>query len=274
MPDPYNTASKRTCAIRLSAPVRAKCLVRMGGASGAALFYVKNSRRPGRLAYFPRPRRALHPTTRAADAAAQRFRRSHVRPRAPSDNSVGPSKSRRQRAGARPIVWIGLRAYRNPLAALATLRRLRASYLQDWTTPTRVARLWTSQKCVAVSGRVFFDLSLPGWPSSAFDRAIEDELERLTPTGRRPALQTAVVAITKRCGLRCEHCFEWDVINQPETLSTDDLRAIVAQIQRRGAAQLFLSGGEPLSRFDDVLVVTRMAAASMDVWVLTRPAQG
>lgn len=169
------------------------------------------------------------------------------------------------------VVGIAFRTRRNPIRALLALRRLHGVMQnQQWTTPTRRRRrIWTAQKFVSVSGRYFWDLFAPGWPSPAFDRCIERELERVDPLGRPPALNTVIVAITRRCPLKCEHCFEWDTLNHPEALSLADLREIVRRVQQRGTAQFIFSGGEPLRRFDDLLALCRLASVESDVWVQT-----
>jgi MoaA/NifB/PqqE/SkfB family radical SAM enzyme len=142
------------------------------------------------------------------------------------------------------------------------LRRLRAAHAP--------APPWKVRKLAFSSGRLFWDLYVPGWPSAAFDRFVERELDRVVPVlGRPPALQTAIVAITRRCALRCEHCCEWSVLNRHEALSADDLHEIARRVQRRGVGQLFLSGGEPLQRFDDLLALTAAVSAETDVWVLS-----
>ena len=125
-------------------------------------------------------------------------------------------------------------------------------------------------KLAFASGRYFWSLYAPGWPSAAFDRHIEGELDRLDPVlGRPHSLQTAIVAITRRCALKCEHCCEWNALNLPEALSSDALHEIARRLERRGVAQLFLSGGEPLRRFDDLLALTAAVCAETDVWILS-----
>lgn len=169
------------------------------------------------------------------------------------------------------VALIAFHTRRNPLHALRALRRLHGVMQnQQWTTPARRRRrIWTAQKFVFVSGRYFWDLFAPGWPSPAFDRCIERELERVDPLGRPPALNTVIVAITRRCPLKCEHCFEWDTLNHPEALSTSELRELVQRLQQRGTAQFIFSGGEPLRRFDDLLTLCRLASGQSDVWIQT-----
>ena len=160
------------------------------------------------------------------------------------------------------IAWLAVRAYHNPMRARRVLRRMIAERGK--------AQRWVTQKYAYVSGRYFWNLYAPGWPSPAFDRYIERELDRVEPfRGAAPGLQTVVLAITKRCALRCEHCCVWAVLNDRESLSPNDLAAIVARVRSRGTAQLFLSGGEPLRRFEDLMTVAAAAAAEADVWILT-----
>jgi len=126
------------------------------------------------------------------------------------------------------------------------------------------------RKLAYTSGRFFWDLYAPGWPSRAFDRHVERHLDRLVPVHGRPtALHAAIVAITRRCALRCEHCCEWDVLNRPESLSINDLHEIVRRLQEAGITVLFLSGGEPLQRLDAVLDISDCFASEIDVWMLS-----
>ena len=133
-----------------------------------------------------------------------------------------------------------------------------------------------NRKYVKAGGRYFWELNCPGWPSPAFDAFIEAELDRVGPLGAgdgalsaSATLQTIMFAITKKCPLRCEHCSEWDALNGRERLSRADLLGLLAKFQDRGVAQVLLSGGEPLNRFDDLLAVVRDGARRSDVWLLT-----
>lgn len=163
------------------------------------------------------------------------------------------------------IVWLALRAYGGPRPALAALgAMLRAR---------RVAREGRiTRKYILAGGRYHWDLYAPGFPSPAFDHYVERELRRFGPGAdpAAPAPQTVILAITRRCPLRCEHCCEWEALNQPEALSRQALIALVEQFQRQvGVAQFFLSGGEPLARFDDLLALLESGGRTSDFWLLT-----
>lgn len=168
-------------------------------------------------------------------------------------------------------VWIALRSRRDPVRALSALLRLRVMVrTRPWSAPTSYrGKLQASQRITRASGRYFWELYLPGWPSVAFDRCVERELDRVDPTGRPPGLNVAIIAITKRCALRCEHCVEWDVLNRREAMSAGDLQEVVRRVQLRGSGQFFFSGGEPLHRFADLLSVASAVSGESDVWVLS-----
>ena len=160
------------------------------------------------------------------------------------------------------IAWLALRVYRSPTRAADVLRRM--------VRQRALTQRWTTAKYAYVRGRYFWNLYAPGWPSRAFDGYVRRELDRVEPhRSRPPALQTAIVAITNKCAFRCEHCCEWPALNRGETLSRDDLAAIVGRLRAFGVAQLFFSGGEPLRRLDDLVALAREASPDTDVWILT-----
>ncbi len=155
------------------------------------------------------------------------------------------------------------RCYRGPRRAVQALKLLmaRRRLVQGGRIPRR---------CVKAGGRYFFGLNLPGWPSPAFRQFIEHELNLLkAPRDDDPHLQTLIFAVTKRCPLSCEHCFEWSRLQDPETLSLEDLLAINRRFQAQGISQIQISGGEPLVRLEDVLSLLESAVPGTDYWLLT-----
>lgn len=123
---------------------------------------------------------------------------------------------------------------------------------------------------VRVGGRAFLDPTIPGWPSMAFDRFLEGELERISPTRPGPPpLHMAILAVTRRCGLRCQHCSDWDLLGTEEALAVDEVVGIAEGLAGLGACHLELTGGEPMLRLDAVEAVARALGPRVDVWVLT-----
>lgn len=162
----------------------------------------------------------------------------------------------------RCIFQIGLKSYRNPLKAIIGLNKLinfrRGLYSNKLN------------RYIKSDSRYFFSLSVPGWPSKAFDQFIANSLNRVrTNQPEIKHLLTMIFAITKKCPLRCEHCFEWDRLNDTEVLSLDDLHLITKKFQDRGIGQIQFSGGEPLQRIEDLVSVIKKAKKETDFWMLT-----
>lgn len=160
------------------------------------------------------------------------------------------------------LVW---RMYRKPGQCLRVLKALDESR-------RRVLGPHQLRKAVHVDGRHYYDLYAPGFPSPAFDAYIEAEAARiLAPERPKRTARFAniIMAITKKCSLQCEHCFEWDALNGHEQLSADDLHRIVRSFQERGVTQIQLSGGEPMLRYKDLLALLQGAGGATDFWLLT-----
>ena len=78
-----------------------------------------------------------------------------------------------------------------------------------------------------------------------------------------------VIGITKQCPLSCQHCYEWKNLNQEETLLEKDILAIIQRLQEIGIAQIQLSGGEPLKRYNTILKILDSNTAPTEYWLLT-----
>lgn len=126
-------------------------------------------------------------------------------------------------------------------------------------------------RSVNVGDRNFQLVTSPGFPSPAWDLWIRNELHRVHPiAGHTEGLLLAIMAMTKKCPLRCAHCFEWDALNGKETLGLDHMLTMIRKFQQRGLAQIELSGGEPLNRFNDLLTILRQSdRRATDFWILT-----
>ncbi len=69
--------------------------------------------------------------------------------------------------------------------------------------------------------------------------------------------------------MQCEHCFEWDNLNQQERLTDDQLIDLVQRYQKYGTTQVMLSGGEPMLRLDSIFKILENAFTGTDFWIFT-----
>lgn len=162
------------------------------------------------------------------------------------------------------LIRIAMTCYPDPLDWIRSLQylvRLRRRFLGDHKL----------QKMVYVDGKYYMGLYIPGWNSNVYELFIASQLNDFKPVNRDVVnrFNTVSIAITKKCALQCEHCFEWDNLNKKEVLSDPELHEIVQKIQSRGVSQIHLSGGEPLLKMDTLVNILNKADKSTDFWVLT-----
>lgn len=125
-------------------------------------------------------------------------------------------------------------------------------------------------KWAVASGKYYFFLYAPGFYSTKTDEFITGEMYRIIPVDDKPAaLRFIFLAITKKCPMKCEHCFEWDNINKKEVLSYEAIRQIILKLKTAGIVQLHLSGGEPMLRIDDIVSIAEEFAEEMEIWIVT-----
>jgi len=150
----------------------------------------------------------------------------------------------------------------SPIAALRLIKQIREKYQTVFGEPmlTKVAK---------VDGRYFWRLGAVGFPSTASVMMHENEVNRLLPGQLPRGLRTLLFAITKKCPMHCEHCFEWDNLQQEEALSTSDLIEIVLKYQAFGTTQIMLSGGEPMLRINAIYEILNAAQPGTDFWIIS-----
>jgi MoaA/NifB/PqqE/SkfB family radical SAM enzyme len=159
--------------------------------------------------------------------------------------------------------WIAFARIKNPIKAIKALRRMEA--LRKMFMGKHNVR-----KLAKANGKYYWDMHTPGWPSKAFVKYHEGEFNRIQPFRKKTGeLKTMILAITKKCPLRCEHCYEWDTLNQKDHLSVEELQQVLHKFQDWGVAQVQLSGGEPLNRFNDLIALLKSAKPGTDFWLLT-----
>ena len=161
------------------------------------------------------------------------------------------------------IVRIAWPLFKNKILMLKVLEQLdqfRRSLLGDHRV----------RKIVKVEDSWYWDMYTPGTQSAAFVKCMESEIGRIVPIQKATnRLSNVIIAITKKCPLQCEHCFEWDELNKRDTLDSVQLHSIIEKVQSIGSHQIFLSGGEPMMKMDLMTELIQNAKSGTDFWVLT-----
>ena len=169
------------------------------------------------------------------------------------------------------IVWWGIKLrifyfacllLKRPLVIIKTFRALLDLRKNVWAGDLK--------KMYKIGNKYYFNMYTPGWPSQAYDSLIKSELRRYTAEIPGDEKMTFVfLAITRKCPMRCEHCFEWDNLNQKESFTKEELFKVVDIYQQRGVLQFHFSGGEPMVRIKDLVDLMKYASKKSDCWVVT-----
>lgn len=158
------------------------------------------------------------------------------------------------------IVFKNYKNLKKVYSIMKTFKRTRRKVLGD----KRIT------KVAYVDGKYYWDLYTPGYGSKSFEPFFEGEASRVIPLNKKTNRFTNIfIAFTKKCPLKCEHCFEWDALNTVETLTLEDIKNIVQKFQNKGTGQIQLTGGEPLLRVNDIIEILKSSNPKTDFWILT-----
>lgn len=126
-------------------------------------------------------------------------------------------------------------------------------------------------KLAYANGKVYVNCNNVGWPSKHFSQPVNVEARKLL--GKKVSalenLRLVQIALTKKCPLNCEHCFEAEELNKKEVLTLEDHLQIVKKLQDAGVPIIQYSGGEPLTRIHDLVKILTSSKDSTDFWIFT-----
>ena len=162
------------------------------------------------------------------------------------------------------ILKLAWKCYKNPLDVLRGLSymvRLRKKFLGDYEV----------KKIAQIDGKYYTSLYSPGWKGGNFNRFMISQLNDYKPVSEKIyRFNNVIVAITKKCSLQCEHCFEWESLNKKESLSTSQLVEMVAKLQKQGVSEIQFSGGEPMLKVERMLEILDSADTELtNFWIDT-----
>jgi len=160
------------------------------------------------------------------------------------------------------VFKLALRHYKNPLTAFKALRHMLRQKVTGYSGGIK--------KMIRQNAMYYIGMYVPEIHSSNFKTFVQNELRNYLPI-EKPSkrFNSIFFAITKKCALQCEHCFEWEVLNQKETLTDERIDEITDIILTLGANQLYFTGGEPTLRLPVVFDVLRKVRHTIDCWLFT-----
>jgi len=156
-----------------------------------------------------------------------------------------------------------LRLYRTPGKVIRILNLIRKRR-------NEIAGGKNVYKVVSIAKKHFWRINIPAWESPLFDTFLYSELYRLEPHNHsKHRLTLTYLAITKKCPLKCEHCFEWDNLNKKEKISTANIDTMIENLQSIGSTNIAFTGGEPMLRVKEIIGAIKKYKDNSAFWILT-----
>ena len=157
-----------------------------------------------------------------------------------------------------------IRKYRTPARFYKILRRV-------YQLKKRYNVEGSYKKLAYVDGRVFLSPNNNGWPARHFNRLIDIEARTAVndSLGNLEQLNIVLIALTKKCPLNCEHCYEGPELNKKDTLSLDDHKKILKKLQSVGIPLIQYGGGDPMAKVNDMVELLEFADNTSDFWIST-----
>lgn len=149
------------------------------------------------------------------------------------------------------------------LGALFTGEMTAAGFVRSLRKQMIVSSMFSDAKYSQVGRKVFIDPFVPYFPSSYCRKLFNNNTDEAYP----PKPNFAQISITNRCPCQCVHCH---VVNtQDPDLGKQTIIEAIEQIAAADFPLIFFVGGEPMSRFTDLLEFVDLARKNMDTRIFT-----
>ncbi|NQT38371.1 MAG: radical SAM protein [Planctomycetes bacterium] len=126
-----------------------------------------------------------------------------------------------------------------------------------------ISSLFRDAKYSRVGKKVFIDPFVPYFPSPYCKKLFNNNTSEAYP----PKPNFAQISITNRCPCRCVHCHVKNT--QDEDLPKETILQVIREIAEADFPLIFFVGGEPMSRFADLLEFVELSRQHMDTRIFT-----
>jgi len=139
------------------------------------------------------------------------------------------------------------------------------SSIHNISSTIKIRKKLQLTKLIKFNKKFYSTPIIPSYPSKVFDRMASNGglnfLDAGTP--KKKQIDSAFLAITNKCELRCTHCYEQHNLDNNNKVPRNKWIEIVDNLQQMGVSIIILTGGEPLTEFEDLLKI--LDSANMDL---------
>lgn len=161
------------------------------------------------------------------------------------------------------VLRLILSNYSNPLDWIKALQHLINLRKNVLGTPK-------IKKLARINGNYYMGIYTAAWFSEDFNAFIKTRLNDYKPLKNKvKRFNMVFLAVTNKCPLQCEHCYDWNPDSIKTDLSSLELKRIVKTIQNKGVSHLQFLGGEPLLESKKICEVVKASDPGTDFWITT-----
>lgn len=151
------------------------------------------------------------------------------------------------------------------IAALLTLRMSFKKFRYTLRKQLLVSSLLNDSKYIKVGRKYFINPFAPYFPGKYFVKLLRNNSEMYYPL--KP--NYAQISITNVCPCNCFHCHVKNTQDRNADLSKEKIFQAIDDMIEADFLVMFFVGGEPLSRFDDLVEFIKYAKRGMDTRIFT-----
>ncbi len=120
-------------------------------------------------------------------------------------------------------------------------------------------------KFTRFANHYYFSLTVPHWPSKAFDNMVAGGGLNIAAAGTQAKKQidTVILGITRQCNYKCCHCYEHYNLGDMDIVPIEKWSNAVKELQIAGVSIITFSGGEPMMRYEGLLELLKTADLSL-----------
>jgi len=117
------------------------------------------------------------------------------------------------------------------------------------------------KKIIRFGSNYYLSLEKPHFPSKQWKVMLANGGMNMGVEGAKRNFHTdlAILAVTSRCAFNCKHCYEKHNINDSDDISLETWSNVINGLQQKGVSIVALSGGEPMLRFEDLVLLLNNA---------------
>jgi len=121
------------------------------------------------------------------------------------------------------------------------------------------------RKNVRFKSFYYLSLTIPRWPSRAFDHMVSKGGLNIKAAGtpRKSQIDLAILGVSRKCLYKCKHCYEQFNLNDQEAVPLERWQQTIKELQAGGVSIIAFSGGEPMLRFSGLVELLESADKSL-----------